>query len=174
MLGMAQCGGGRGNAVVFTDAKENGAADVAGSWAGTCNGDGQGGTCRHVVPVVLLREPGLAEQGEDAVDIFGAGPNPISPGLAAPLTLTGGRRSSTDARSRSAAVNRRATVRGEFARAEARPSVNGHCTIAAVTPGVLAAVTMTWPPANDVPHSTSWLPSTSGSVRAYETAAFQS
>ena len=73
---------------------------------------------------------------------------------------------------------RRATARrvvnGSALRAAARPSTSGVWAITAATAGSPAATSSTSPPASEKPHRATRAGSTSGSVRAWATAAVQS
>ena len=88
--------------------------------------------------------------------------------------MTGGRPRRAPATSRTARAITFTELSGRIARVEATPSVNGPWAMTAATTGSWAAVARTWPPPNEVPHSTTRRGSISGRERAQATAAFQS
>ena len=88
--------------------------------------------------------------------------------------MTGARPSRAAATSRTARAITFTELSGRIARAEATPSVNGPWAMTAATAGSRAAVARTWPPPNEVPHSTTRRGSASGRERGQATAAVQS
>ncbi|PQM44642.1 hypothetical protein C1Y40_05201 [Mycobacterium talmoniae] len=89
-----------------------------------------------------------------------------SPGLPATGTITGDQPSRAATTSRSASVMMRAMTPGLITSDEAIPSVNGHWETTAAIPGTRAAVAITCPPANEVPHNAIRSGSTPATVRA--------